>query len=99
MPFPESVEREIVQTLGQVVSAWQHGLGAMESAVCVAQCTLSKIAIVQLLADLYRPAEIDVWLASPQTLLDDQTPNDLIRDGRANLVMQAIMQLKEWTYT
>jgi hypothetical protein len=41
MPFPESVEREIVQTLGQ-------------------------LAIVQLLADLYTPAEIDVWLASPQ---------------------------------
>jgi uncharacterized protein (DUF2384 family) len=98
--LPESVCREVVQTLGQVVSAWQHGgLAGVESSVCRCERTLSKISIVQLLADIYTPAEIDTWLASPHPLLDGAIPNDLIMDGRVQKIMQVIIGLKEGAYT
>lgn len=46
--------------------------------------------IVEVLDDFYTRDEIDVWLASPNRLLNNQVPHDLIESGRGDEVLRQI---------
>jgi uncharacterized protein (DUF2384 family) len=57
------------------------------------------IELVELLSELYEPAEIEVWLKTPQLLLDGSRPLDLIKAGRESEVISVLRSLLEGTYT
>ena len=50
------------------------------------------------LAELYTRRDAQVWLLSPQPLLDGQVPAALIRDGNGSLVEGLIGQITEGVY-
>lgn len=49
--------------------------------------------IVDKLADIYEPHDARLWLFSRQRLLKDQTPAELIQQGRSGDVLAAVNQL------
>lgn len=50
------------------------------------------------LVELFGEEDAEKWLASPQTLLDGEIPNDLIEDGKLDEVMRLVAQLREGGY-
>jgi hypothetical protein len=49
--------------------------------------------IVDKLAGMYEPHDARLWLFSRQRLLNNQTPAELIQQGRAEEVLEAVNQL------
>lgn len=56
-------------------------------------------AIRAKLAELYSADEIEVWLTSPQRLLDGKSPRELIDAGQSDAVTRLLRQLEEGVYT
>jgi hypothetical protein len=51
--------------------------------------------IVDQLSDFYSPQEARMWLFARQRLLGGQVPAELIQQGQADRVLQAIEELRE----
>ena len=51
--------------------------------------------IIDQLSDLYEPQEARLWLYSPQRLLDNRSPADLIQAGRSQEVVAVVNQLRD----
>lgn len=51
------------------------------------------VSVVELLADLYDPADVREWLRSRQRLLEDRIPAHLIQQGRTEEVLRALRAL------
>ena len=51
------------------------------------------------LAYFYTPEEVEVWLKSPQVLLQGKTALSLIEAGELTPVIDVIRQLRDSTYT
>jgi uncharacterized protein (DUF2384 family) len=51
--------------------------------------------IIDQLSDLYEPQEARLWLYSPQRLLDNLSPADLIQAGRSQEVVTVVNQLRD----
>ena len=54
--------------------------------------------IVDQLSDFYEPQEARLWLYSPQRLLDNQSPADLIQGGRSQEVIAVVNQMRDGVY-
>jgi len=51
--------------------------------------------IIDQLSDLYEPQEARLWLYSPQRLLGNKAPAELIQEGRAQEVIAVVNQLRD----
>lgn len=51
--------------------------------------------IIDQLSDIYEPQEARLWLYSPQRLLANQSPAELIQNGRAQEVIAIVDQLRD----
>ena len=51
--------------------------------------------IIDQLSDLYEPQEARLWLYSPQRLLGNRSPADLIQEGRSQDVVAVVSQLRD----
>lgn len=54
--------------------------------------------LIKPLMDFYTLEEIDVWLSSPQVLLNGEKPEKLIAEGRQDEVARLIDQLVTGAY-
>jgi hypothetical protein len=51
--------------------------------------------IIDQLSDLYEPLEARLWLYAPQRLLNNNSPAQLIQEGRSQEVITAVNQLRD----
>lgn len=51
--------------------------------------------IVDQLSDIYEPREARLWLYTPQRLLKNQSPAELIQEGRSQEVIMVVNQLRD----
>ncbi|MGQ0484121.1 MAG: antitoxin Xre/MbcA/ParS toxin-binding domain-containing protein [Hyphomicrobiales bacterium] len=51
--------------------------------------------IVDQLSDIYEPREARLWLYSPQRLLGNASPAELIQEGRTQEVIAVVNQLRD----
>jgi uncharacterized protein (DUF2384 family) len=51
--------------------------------------------IIDQLSDFYEPQEARLWLYSPQRMLNNQSPAELIQGGRSQDVLSAVNQLRD----
>jgi uncharacterized protein (DUF2384 family) len=51
--------------------------------------------IIDQLSDMYEPQEARFWLYAPQRLLGNRAPAELIQEGRAQEVINAVNQLRD----
>jgi uncharacterized protein (DUF2384 family) len=51
--------------------------------------------IIDQLSDIYEPREARLWLFAPQRLLANQSPAELIQNGRAQEVIAIVNQLRD----
>lgn len=51
--------------------------------------------IIDQLSDIYEPQEARLWLYSPQRLLHNQSPAELIQEGRPQEVIAVVNQLRD----
>jgi len=75
----------------ETVSRWNNGKALPHSTT--ERQLLELEFIVDKLADIYEPHDARLWLFSRQRLLQDQTPADLIQQGRTDEVLAAVNQL------
>jgi uncharacterized protein (DUF2384 family) len=54
--------------------------------------------IIDQLSDIYEPQEARLWLYAPQRLLDNQSPAELIQNGRSQEVVAVVNQLRDSVY-
>lgn len=54
--------------------------------------------IDDLLAEFYTPAEAELWLTSPQPLLDNGIPRDMIAAGQGEAVLACLRRLGDGAY-
>lgn len=61
----------------------------LQGAVEVELGSVFEVPLFEMLTKLYTPAEAATWLRSPQPLLGDAIPRDLVRteEGRARVLM------------
>ncbi|MBU3887640.1 antitoxin Xre/MbcA/ParS toxin-binding domain-containing protein [Methylosinus sp. KRF6] len=51
--------------------------------------------IIDQLSDIYEPQEARMWLYSPQRLLGNRSPAELIQEGRSQEVIVVVNQLRD----
>jgi uncharacterized protein (DUF2384 family) len=51
--------------------------------------------IIDQLSDIYEPQEARMWLYSPQRLLGNRSPAELIQEGRSQEVISVVNQLRD----
>lgn len=51
--------------------------------------------IIDQLSDIYEPQEARMWLYSPQRLLGNRSPAELIQEGRSQEVITVVNQLRD----
>ncbi len=49
--------------------------------------------VEDLFGDIYAADEVEVWLDTPQPLLDDMRPIDLIKSGQGETVVKAVNEI------
>lgn len=59
---------------------------------------ITEASIRERLAEFYEPDEIEVWMTSPQVLLEGARACDLIRDGQIERVDRVLRQLEDGVY-
>ena len=57
-----------------------------------------RVKALQMLVAFYTTAEADLWLRSPQKLLDGRIPDELIEGGDGDRVLSVIEQLRDGAY-
>lgn len=77
----------------------QEAYAAAQEALAGTLSRGSADRIRELLAELYTPAESELWLSSPQRLLADCKPLDLMREGRGGEVERVLRQILEGAYS
>lgn len=61
--------------------------------------TASEARIRELLADVYRPDGVDLWLRAPNKLLRGERPCDLIERGETQPVLDVIDMLRTGAFS
>lgn len=86
----------VLETNPRTVSRWIHRQtvprpGARER-------LLELIAVIEQLSGVLRPEAAHDWLFTPNSLLDNHKPVDLLRDGQYRQVLGAVDALAEGTF-
>ena len=87
----------ILDVRPETVSRWRSGK-AFPHAATQQQLLMLEFMVDQL-ADLYEPQEARMWLYSPQKLLGNRFPAELVREGGVADVMDVIEQLRQGVFT
>ena len=86
----------ILGTRPETVSRWNQGRAFPRGKT--ERLLLELDYVVDLLSDFYEPLEARVWFYSRQRVLDGETPADLIRQGKTEIVLEALEQLRDDIY-
>jgi len=87
---------DLLKVRSETVSRWNQGRAFPQPEP--EQRLLELGYIVEQLAEIYEPDEARLWLLSPQKLLKDQKPVELIKEGRYQEVLNIVHQLQEGVY-
>lgn len=86
----------VLETNPRTVSRWIHRQAAPRPDA--RERLLELIAVIEQLSGVLRPEPAHDWLFTPNPLLDNHKPVDLLRDGQYRQVLGAVDALAEGTF-
>lgn len=86
----------LLGTRPETVSRWNQGKAFPRRAT--EKTLLDLEFIIDQLSDFYDPQEARIWLFSPQKLLGNRRPADLIQSNETETVIELIEQLRDGVY-